>query len=327
MYTDGKNNLQNSVISTLVDIILNTEDASANYTEILDSMPISQEKKEEIRPQASFGRNRKLRKKYRAIIKAVAAEKGTDAKMKVILDVLLEIRWIACRDTILAVEWHKIPGLKEAMTPKVPVDSETVGATQIFDEVDEPPQPCSASTSTSVVVSTANSNRPPLGNPVHEVINPRGSEEIGGLNESEPLKSSGETRPRKISKRFDTTRQRQTQFTCILFPPIGGAILLLKTIPTYHFAGPHMDRSDTSTNSYSTTEMPRSLCKVNPSVKLDDTYFPVNATELLPDWNKTILDLCHDPETILIVTVALIQNKSQEIRCPERSLDLAFLSR
>lgn len=97
MYTDGKNNLQNSVISTLVDIILNTEDASANYTEILDSMPISQEKKEEIRPQASFGRNRKLRKKYRAIIKAVAAEKGTDAKMKVILDVLLEIRWIACR--------------------------------------------------------------------------------------------------------------------------------------------------------------------------------------------------------------------------------------
>ncbi|OXA49332.1 hypothetical protein Fcan01_15470 [Folsomia candida] len=82
-----------------------------------------------------------------------------------------------------------------------------------------------------------------------------------------------------------------------------------------------MDRSD---NSYTTTQMPTSLCKVNPSLQFDDANSLVNATELLPNWKNSVLDLCHDSETILIITEPLVLHDEQEIRCHERVIGLTI---
>ncbi|OXA49904.1 uncharacterized protein LOC118436663 [Folsomia candida] len=76
--------------------------------------------------------------------------------------------------------------------------------------------------------------------------------------------------------------------------------------------------SSTTYNPSTTTGTPKSFCTMNPSLKFDDTYSPANATELIPNWNKPKLDLCHDSETILIITEPLILNEAQEIRCSER---------
>lgn len=88
-------------------------------------------------------------------------------------------------DTILAVKWHEIRGLKEILTPKLVADSEADHAPGVSVEVAEnreelmPPQPsCSASPSTNE-------------NPVHETNNRQGSEELVGQEELPLLSASG----------------------------------------------------------------------------------------------------------------------------------------
>lgn len=63
---------------------------------------------------------------------------------------------------------------------------------------------------------------------------------------------------------------------------------------------------------------------MSPSLRFNDTYSAVNATELLPNWNEPVLDLCHDSETILIITEPFEPHDEQEIRCPERVTGLSM---
>lgn len=82
--------------------------------------------------------------------------------------------------------------------------------------------------------------------------------------------------------------------------------------------------SSTTSNSYTTTEIPKPVCPMSPSLRFNDTYSAVNATELLPNWNEPVLDLCHDSETILIITEPFEPHDEQEIRCPERVTGLSM---
>ncbi|XP_035700808.1 uncharacterized protein LOC118433218 isoform X2 [Folsomia candida] len=127
MHSDPSSHLQTTIKSKLAQTIANITDAAKYYTQICDYVRLRQDKITSLNTkyQACVSGNSTLYDIYKAFIAEIVNEHGADSNIGIILHAMKEADWKGGSDTIVAIKWHEIPGLKEILTPKLPVDCRT----------------------------------------------------------------------------------------------------------------------------------------------------------------------------------------------------------